>query len=83
MLKPGKISATANAAQGLFYGVETLVQLLKPRGGRWMLTEGEITDWPDLGLRAIYWCDEAHGRVRMATTERLHTVPVLLVGSFS
>ena len=59
VLKPGDVSVTANRAPGLFYGVESLVQLLKARGTRWMLPEGEITDWPDLGLRAIYW-DDAH-----------------------
>ena len=59
VLKPQEISLAANAAPGLFYGVETLVQLLKWRGGRWMLPEGEIVDWPDLGMRIIYW-DDAH-----------------------
>ncbi|MGD0579301.1 MAG: beta-N-acetylhexosaminidase [Bryobacteraceae bacterium] len=58
-LAPQEIRVTANAAPGLFYGVQTLVQLLKPGGGRWLLPEGEITDWPDLGMRIIYW-DDAH-----------------------
>src|SRR5579863_2385573 len=59
VLKPREISLTANALPGLFYGVETLVQLPKRRGDRWLLPEGEITDWPDLGMRIIYW-DDAH-----------------------
>src|SRR5579871_831991 len=59
VLKAHEISVSANTETGLFYGVETLAQLMKSRGGRWMLPEGEITDWPDLGLRAIYW-DDAH-----------------------
>src|SRR4051794_15366299 len=53
------ISITANAAAGLFYGVETLVQLLRPRDGGVYLPECRITDWPDLHLRHIYW-DDAH-----------------------
>src|SRR5437867_3988513 len=58
-LAPGSVSVKANAAPGLFYGIETLIQLLRPKGGSLWLPEGEITDWPDLGLRIIYW-DDAH-----------------------
>jgi hexosaminidase len=59
VLRPREIALTANSASGLFYGVQTLVQLLKPRAGRLVFPEGEITDWPDLGMRIIYW-DDAH-----------------------
>jgi hexosaminidase len=59
VLAPGNISVKANAAPGLLYGVETLIQLLKPKGGSLWLPAGEITDWPDLELRVIYW-DDAH-----------------------
>lgn len=58
-LKRGSITITANAPVGLFYGVETLVQLLRPNHGALMLPEGRIDDWPDLELRQIYW-DDAH-----------------------
>jgi hexosaminidase len=89
-LKPGEISVTANAAPGLFYGVETLVQLLKPRGNRWMLPEGEITDWPDLGLRVIYWDDAHHlepfpilkQAVRQAAFYKINGFSIKLEGHF-
>ena len=58
-LAPKGITITANASAGLFYGVQTLVQLLKPRDGALYLPEASITDWPDLQLRQIYW-DDAH-----------------------
>jgi hexosaminidase len=58
-LNSSRITITANAPTGLFYGVETLVQLLKPIGGELWLPEGEIVDWPDLRMREIYW-DDAH-----------------------
>ena len=53
------VTITANALTGLFYGVQTFIQLLKPQGGSLWLPEGEIVDWPDLELRIIYW-DDAH-----------------------
>ncbi|MDQ6664718.1 MAG: beta-N-acetylhexosaminidase [Acidobacteriota bacterium] len=58
-LAPGRITVAANAPPGLFYGAETLVQLLRPRNGSLWLPEGHIEDWPDLQLRQIYW-DDAH-----------------------
>ncbi len=58
-LAANAVTITANAPQGLFYGVETLLQLLKPGPGGLFLPEGRITDWPDLQWRAIYW-DDAH-----------------------
>ena len=58
-LAPKAITITANAPSGLFYGVQTLLQLIKPRDGAFWLPEGQIVDWPDLRLRQIYW-DDAH-----------------------
>jgi hexosaminidase len=59
-LGPQQIRITANAAPGLFYGVETLVQLVRAeRGGLW-LPEGEIVDWPDVSLREVFWDELEH-----------------------
>jgi hexosaminidase len=54
------IRITANAPTGLFYGVETLVQLVESSQGKLWLPEAEITDWPDLEQRNIYWDDNHH-----------------------
>ena len=89
-LKPQEISVTANAAPGLFYGIETLVQLVKSRGSRWLLPEGEITDWPDLGLRVIYWDDAHHleplpvlkQAVRQAAFYKINGFSIKLEGHF-
>jgi hexosaminidase len=59
-LGPTKIRVTANAAAGLFYGVQTLVQLVKPEHGKFWLPEGEIVDWPDLTLRELFWDEQEH-----------------------
>jgi len=58
------IVIAANAPAGLFYGVETLVQLVKHRDGGLWLPAGQIIDWPDLQLRQIYW-DNAHHLERL------------------
>lgn len=63
-IRSNTISITANADAGLFYGVQTLLQLIKRRDGKLMLPEGEFVDWPDLQLRAIYW-DDAHHLEKM------------------
>ncbi|TAM81016.1 MAG: hypothetical protein EPN47_14135 [Acidobacteria bacterium] len=54
------IKITANAPTGLFYGVETLVQLVKHAEEKRWLPVAEITDWPDLEQRIIYWDDNHH-----------------------
>ena len=64
-----RVSVSANAAAGLFYGVETFVQLLKPVNGSLWLPEGHIEDWPDLQLRQIYW-DDAHHLDRPETLRK-------------
>jgi hypothetical protein len=59
-LAPGHVTITANEVSGLFYGVQTLLQLIAPHNDGWLrLPVGQIVDWPDLRLRQIYW-DAAH-----------------------
>jgi hexosaminidase len=59
-LHGGSVTITANASTGLFYGVETFIQLLRPDTGTLWLPEGTIEDWPDMQLRHIYWDDNHH-----------------------
>ena len=50
-----------NSKAGLFYGVQSLIQLFKTAGpGQVLLPEGEIRDWPDLQLRIIHWDTKNH-----------------------
>ncbi|HUJ20150.1 MAG TPA: glycoside hydrolase family 20 zincin-like fold domain-containing protein [Bryobacteraceae bacterium] len=55
-----RIRIIANAPPGLFYGVETLVQLVKPERGKLWLPEADITDWPDVAFREIFWDELEH-----------------------
>ena len=68
-LQQQNIIITANAPQGLFYGVQTLLQSLEPLNGKIYFTTGEIVDWPDMDLRIIYW-DDAHHLERLEAMKR-------------
>ncbi|MFI5154276.1 MAG: glycoside hydrolase family 20 zincin-like fold domain-containing protein, partial [Chitinophagales bacterium] len=69
-LAPKEITITANAAQGLYYGVQTFLQLIQSQKGDISLPEGEIRDWPDLSLRMIYW-DDAHHLEKFGALKRI------------
>ena len=84
------IRLTANTPTGLFYGVDTLVQLVKPGRGKLWLPEGEIIDWPDLQLRAILWDDAFHlerlevlkASIRQAASYKVNGFTLKLDGHF-
>ncbi|HKK42893.1 MAG TPA: glycoside hydrolase family 20 zincin-like fold domain-containing protein, partial [Bacteroidales bacterium] len=69
-LRPSAISIKANAPEGLFYGIQTLLQLAVAENGMVKLPEGDIHDWPVLKLRIIYW-DCAHHLERIETFKRV------------
>jgi hypothetical protein len=61
-ISPDTVAITGNAAPGLFYGVQTLLQLLRrtPCGNRLQLPLGVIEDWPDRELRMIHYDTKHH-----------------------
>ena len=64
------VEITGNADQGLFYGVQTFLQLLKPGPrGKLLLPAATIEDWPKLQLRFLHW-DTKHHQDRMETLKR-------------
>ncbi len=64
------IEVTGNGDPGLFYGVQTLVQLIKrDAADRLLLPKGVIEDWPRLQLRFLHW-DTKHHQDRMETLKR-------------
>ena len=89
-LTPDRVTITGNTPIGLFYGVQTLVQLLKPESGKLFLPAGEIQDWPDLELRVIYWDDAHHldhldvlkEALRNASFYKINAVSLKLEGHF-
>src|SRR5262245_56934288 len=56
-IAPGLIEIAGAADQGLLYGVQTLLQLLRPGArGRLLAPVSSIEDWPKLQLRFLH-CD--------------------------
>src|SRR5262245_7265922 len=69
-LGPDSIEITGNADAGLFYGVQTLLQLLHPsERGHLLLPVATIEDWPALQLRFLHW-DTKHHQDRIETLKR-------------
>ncbi len=52
-----KIVIQANTNAGLFYGAQTLLQLIAPDGS---IPLGEIADWPDMNWRAVHFDTKHH-----------------------
>jgi hexosaminidase len=60
-ISPEEVKVTGNSKAGLFYGVQSLLQLFKKAGpGQLHLPEGEIRDWPDIQLRFVHWDTKHH-----------------------
>jgi len=62
------VEVVGNAAPGLYYGVQTLLQLLQGRR-RGILPLGRIVDWPRYELRFVHW-DTKHHQDTIATLRR-------------
>jgi hexosaminidase len=70
-ITPDRVEITGNGAAGLFYGVQSLLQLLRrDHAGRLVIPESEIRDWPAVQLRFVHW-DTKHNQKRMETLKRL------------
>jgi len=64
------IDVVGNAPAGLFYGVQTLIQLLDGDGRHeCVLPAGTLVDWPGYQLRFVHW-DTKHHQDRIETLKR-------------
>ncbi len=67
------VRVTGNAPAGLFYGVQTLLGLLRPApggSGAMELPRGRIDDWPDRELRCIHY-DTKHHQDRLEAVKSM------------
>jgi hypothetical protein len=66
--KGAEIQAASSA--GLFYGVQTLLQMAEGEGGKMVLPAAEVRDWPTLAYRG-FMMDFSHGQLlRVSEIER-------------
>jgi hypothetical protein len=59
-VQTGGIRITATAAPGIFYGVQTLLQLIQDKQGEAMVREVQIRDSPDTKVRAAHYDTKHH-----------------------
>ena len=70
-ISDGKVVIRGSGEAGLFYGVQSLLQLMRgTSSGRVIVPDGRIVDWPDFQLRFIHW-DTKHHQKRVSTLYRL------------
>jgi hexosaminidase len=89
-LASNRVTIAGNTAAGLFYGVQTFLQLLKADRGKLWLPESTVQDWPDLQLRVIYWDDAHHlehldvlkAALRQAAFYKINGFSIKLEGHF-
>ncbi len=66
-ISASRVTITGNTEQGLFYGVQSFLQLLRRKpDGRLCVPAGSIIDWPSLELRFVHW-DTKHHQKRPET----------------
>ena len=52
-INPASITVQANTARGLFYGSQTLLELVEKRGHRFQAPAVKIADWPAMAYRGV------------------------------
>lgn len=55
-----RVVIRARTDDGLFYGTQTLLQLIKPEAGRYSIPGMIINDWPDIQKRAVHYDTKHH-----------------------
>jgi hexosaminidase len=55
-----EIIITASGAEGLFYGAQTLLQLIQKNAPGYKVPGLKITDWPDIPERAVHYDTKHH-----------------------
>lgn len=69
-ITPNGAEIRARSSAGLFYGVQTLLQMVEGGGSRALLPAAEIRDWPALAYRG-FMMDTSHGQLlRVAEIKR-------------
>ncbi len=54
------LTIKAKDGDGIFYGVQTFFQIIKKKRGEIIVPGMEITDWPDVKIRAVHYDTKHH-----------------------
>lgn len=54
-VSPNVISISGNTSKGIFYGVQTLCQIIKKESGKTIIPSLKIVDYPKIKIRAIHF----------------------------
>jgi len=60
LVSDGRIQITASDAAGIFYGTQTLLQLIETDGNGFKIPGVEIKDWPAIKERAVHYDTKHH-----------------------
>lgn len=55
-----RLTISARTEAGLFYGVQTLLQLVQKKGSEYFVKGMDIVDWPDTRIRAVHYDTKHH-----------------------
>jgi len=54
-ISSGRVIVSANKSTGLFYGIQSLLQLIQKEDSRLYIRGMIINDWPDISIRAVHY----------------------------
>jgi predicted amidohydrolase len=57
---PDELTVAANSGNGLFYGTQTVLQLIQNAGNGFRVAGMKISDWPDIETRAVHYDTKHH-----------------------
>lgn len=69
-ITPNRAEIRAPSSAGLFYGVQTLLQMVEGRGEQAILPQAEVRDWPSLAYRGMMMDFSEGELVRVSEVER-------------
>ena len=59
-VSPGQMLIKGSSAAGLFYGVQTFLQLIKKANDQYTVPGLRISDWPSMKVRAVHYDTKHH-----------------------
>ena len=69
-----QVTISANKASGLFYGVQTLLQLVQDENRKLHIKCMKISDWPDIAIRAVHYDTKHFQEKKEYVFDFIHTL---------